>query len=142
MSALKQFTQQAPFPGYTSAPGSYDEIIDTRGGLRPHWKRFIESSAGLTAEDFGRRWSQAQRLLRENSLAHPEPATRPTHGDHPWTLDALPLMIANDEWKTVSSALQQRARLLDLTLRDLDGASQRSATTHQVPSGDLAKSAA
>ena len=132
MSALEQFTQQTPFPGYISAPGSYDEIVDSRGGLRCHWKRFVESSAGLTAEEFGRRWSQAQRLLRENSLAHPEPATRPVHGDHPWALDALPLMIAGDEWQTVSSALQQRARLLDLTLRDLYGP-QRLLTENILP---------
>ncbi len=39
----------------------------------------------------------------------------------PWELDALPLIIPADQWRTVAAALEQRATLLDLVLRDVFG---------------------
>ncbi|HMO85298.1 MAG TPA: circularly permuted type 2 ATP-grasp protein, partial [Lacipirellulaceae bacterium] len=67
-----------------------------------------------------RRWEQAQRRLRQNSLAYPD-LGNPTARRHPWELDGFPLVIGAQEWAGVAAALQQRARLLDLVLVDLFG---------------------
>jgi uncharacterized circularly permuted ATP-grasp superfamily protein/uncharacterized alpha-E superfamily protein len=67
-----------------------------------------------------RRGEQAQRLLRQNSLAYPD-LRNPTARRHPWALDGLPLIIGAAEWAGVAAALRQRARLLDQVLVDLFG---------------------
>lgn len=108
------------FRGYELAPGSYDEVFSAPGVLRPAYQTFLKAAEGLSRGEYIRRWEQAQRLLRQNSLAYPEfgdPAAR----RRPWELDGLPLVIAADEWRGVEAALIQRATLLDLVLRDLYG---------------------
>jgi uncharacterized circularly permuted ATP-grasp superfamily protein/uncharacterized alpha-E superfamily protein len=108
------------FRGYQLAPGSYDEVFSAPGELRPAWKIFLKAASGLTRTEYVRRWEQAQRRLRQNSLAYPDlgdPAVR----RRPWELDGLPLVIPANEWRTIESALMQRAKLLDLVLRDLFG---------------------
>lgn len=108
------------FGDYSGTAQSYDEIYSARGQIRPHWQRFAGAAAHLTGEEFGRRWVQAQRLLRQNSLAYPDPHD-PHARRHPWALDAYPLVITSTEWRNVSAALVQRAQVLDLVLRDLYG---------------------
>ncbi|MEX0643184.1 MAG: circularly permuted type 2 ATP-grasp protein [Pirellulales bacterium] len=106
--------------GYQLAPGSYDEVFSAPTVLRPAWKTFLRAARGLSRAEYLRRWEQAQRLLRQNSLAYPElgdPASR----RRPWELDGLPLIMMADEWRTVEVALKQRVTLLDMVLRDLFG---------------------
>ena len=117
---MQTTTNSHPFPDYVNAAGSYDEITDGDGITRPHWLKYIQSSANLNSDEFSRRWTQAQRLLRENSLAYPDPVSWKAEGS-PWALDALPLVIDAAEWQQVSAALKQRATLLDLLLRDIYG---------------------
>lgn len=108
------------FRGYELAGGSYDEVFAAPGELRPAWRTFFKAAAELNAAEYARRWEQAQRLLRQNSLAYPDPRD-PAARRHPWELDGLPLIIAADEWRGVEAALEERATLLDLVLRDLFG---------------------
>ncbi len=108
------------FRGYRLARGSYDEVYAAPGVLRPAWQVFAKAATGLTRKEYVHRWEQAQRLLRQNSLSYPDlrdPAAR----RRPWELDGLPLVIAADEWRTLETALKQRAYLLDRILRDLFG---------------------
>jgi uncharacterized circularly permuted ATP-grasp superfamily protein/uncharacterized alpha-E superfamily protein len=108
------------FGDYTCNSQSYDEVFTAAGKMHPHWQRFAEAAAHLSSDEFSRRWLQAQRLLRQNSLAYPDP-TDPHARKHPWALDAFPLAIGADEWRTMAEGLQQRAHVLDLVLRDLFG---------------------
>ncbi len=108
------------FRGYELAPGSYDEVFSSRGVLRPAWKTFLKAASGISRAEYIRRWEQAQRLLRQNSLAYPDLGD-PVARRRPWELDGLPLIIPADEWRTVEGALRQRATLLDLVLRDIFG---------------------
>ena len=108
------------FRGYELAPGSYDEVFSAPGVLRPAWQLFLKSAEGLTRGEYARRWDQAQRLLRQNSLAYPDLSDPVVHR-RPWELDGLPLIIGAGEWRTLAEALKQRATVLDLVLRDLFG---------------------
>jgi len=108
------------FGDYSGTSQSYDEVFSAPGQMRPHWQRFVGAAAHLSGEEFGRRWLQTQRLLRQNSLAYPDPGD-PHARRHPWALDAYPLVISSLEWRKVSAALVQRAQLFDLILRDLYG---------------------
>ena len=109
-----------PFGKYESAPGHFDEVYAKHGVLRPHWKRFVELTKRFGPDEFARRWEQAQRFLHQSSLASAEIHDL-RERDRTWALDPLPLLIPAHEWKTVSAGLQQRAKLLDLVLRDLYG---------------------
>ncbi|HEX4414690.1 MAG TPA: circularly permuted type 2 ATP-grasp protein [Lacipirellulaceae bacterium] len=106
--------------GYELAPGAYDEVFSAPGVLRPAWKLFLKGAEKLTRTEYMHRWEQAQRLLRQNSLTYSELSDSAARR-RPWELDGLPLIISADEWRTVSAALQQRAMLLDLVLRDVFG---------------------
>jgi uncharacterized circularly permuted ATP-grasp superfamily protein/uncharacterized alpha-E superfamily protein len=108
------------FGDYTASSQSYDEVFSAAGTMHPHWQRFADAAAHISSDEFSRRWLQAQRLLRQNSLAYPDP-TDPHARKHPWALDAFPLTIGADEWRKLSEALTQRAVVLDLVLRDLFG---------------------
>ncbi len=120
------------FSGYEGADGSYDEIFSATGELRPAWRRFVDAAEGLSRVEFGRRWEQAQRLLRENSLAYPDP-NDPSARRHPWALDALPLVIDAAQWQSVAAALKQRATLIDLVLRDIYGPQELLKSGHLPP---------
>jgi uncharacterized circularly permuted ATP-grasp superfamily protein/uncharacterized alpha-E superfamily protein len=120
VSATASSLERELFRGYELAPGSYDEVFSAPGVLRLAWKVFLKAAAGLSRVEYARRWEQAQRLLRQNSLAYPDVGD-PVERRRPWELDGLPLIIAADEWRTVEVALRERAVLLDLVLRDLFG---------------------
>ncbi len=117
---MNALAEQALFAGYSPDEKLYDEMFTAPGVLRPHWERFAQLMGGIGSEELGRRWDQVERLVRENGILYnaygdPEDVARP------WDLDALALLIAPDEWKQLSQALVQRARLLNLVLADLYG---------------------
>ena len=120
VSGLALLPNRDLFGNYSAAPGTYDELYASDGELRPAWRRFAEASAEVSLEEFVRRWSQAKRLLEQNSLAYPDP-NDPKAIAHPWALDVFPLVITAEDWRLVEEALSQRACLLNLILRDLCG---------------------
>lgn len=107
--------------GYRLDTNVYDELLDPEGSIRPHWRRLIEYLGGLDADQRAHRWERAERMLQENGInynvfADIERRLRP------WSLDPLPFVIASAEWRGLEEGLLQRARLLNLILRDLYGA--------------------
>lgn len=108
------------FQGYSPLSGVYDEFLLNSGLPRAHSEGFVTALNGIGRDEFARRWEQAQRLVHENGFAYSGYVT-PKDKPRPWELDAIPLVISSAEWKTVSTGLQQRARLLNLVLKDLYG---------------------
>lgn len=108
------------FAGYIAPSGAYDEVFVQAGEVRPAWRQFSQSITGLTRAEYLQRWEEAQKLLRQNSLANYQTGD-PAEGRPPWQLDAFPLVIGSEEWRSVASGLEQRAKLLDLVARDLLG---------------------
>ncbi len=109
-----------PFRGYRPPEGAYDEFVDASGAPRRPWQKFVSSLAQLGFGELTLRWDQAQRLIRDNGV------TYNLYGDafghaRPWPLDALPLLMAGDEWRRLSAGLEQRARLLNLVVADIYG---------------------
>lgn len=83
VAATESSLEKELFRGYELAPGSYDEVFAAPGVLRPAWKVFLKAAAGMSRAEYVRRWEQAQRLLRQNSLAYPDlgdPAASPAVG--------------------------------------------------------------
>lgn len=108
------------FSNYGPTKGVYDEFVTADGKPRPHLEQFVTLAEGLGPDELSRRWNQALRLVHENGFAyrgHVGPNAQP----RPWELDAMPVLIPASEWQELSAALQQRAQVLNLTLRDLYG---------------------
>lgn len=124
-------TAPGPLASYAPPPGVFDEVSAAPASLRPHWKRFLNAFQRIPPDVFSQRSAQADRLLTENGV------TYNVFGDgkesqRPWRLDLLPFVIGGDEWSRLEQALDQRARLLDLVVRDLYG-SQRLIRQRRLP---------
>ena len=72
------------------------------------------------AEHMQERLASVQRQIRENGVTYNVYAD-PRGIERPWELDVLPLIIPPDEWQQISSAIAQRAELLNRILLDVYG---------------------
>jgi len=107
------------FAGYQ--PGSsYDEAVGRGGDLRPHWRSLAGSLNALGRRELSRRWEQAQRQIAGHGVTF-NPHDEAGAASRPWVLDAIPLIVAEQEWQSLTESLKQRAELLELVLRDLFG---------------------
>src|SRR5262245_24691714 len=110
----------------------YDELLDDKGLIRPHWQHLIEQ---LTRDDpravARRGLERTRRLIVENGVTYNVYAD-PQGADRPWALDSVPLLLLAEEWRAIEAGLSQRARLLDALLADLYGP-QRLLSEGLVP---------
>jgi uncharacterized circularly permuted ATP-grasp superfamily protein/uncharacterized alpha-E superfamily protein len=108
---------------------AYDEL--TVDGLTPrsHWEHLIESFRSIGTEELSRRWSRAERRIRENGITYNiygDPL-----GEHrPWKIDVVPFLIPAKEWRFIEAGIVQRAELLSLILQDLYGPQKLIAEGH------------
>jgi uncharacterized circularly permuted ATP-grasp superfamily protein/uncharacterized alpha-E superfamily protein len=105
---------------YATQLGTYDEIHAAEGQLLPHWDKLmqnLEQVGGTTLEEFRQ---EAEHLFRENGVTY-NIYEDPRGQASPWSIDPIPLLIANDEWRQIEAGLIQRTELLNLILQDLYG---------------------
>ena len=106
---------------YDPIPGLHDELVCADGTIRAHWRRFVSELSALPDADLAARLRHAARLRSENGVAFSRTAAAGAGSERPWTLDFVPLLMAEDEWTALERGLDQRARLLDAVLADLYG---------------------
>jgi uncharacterized circularly permuted ATP-grasp superfamily protein/uncharacterized alpha-E superfamily protein len=105
---------------YPLSAGTYHEMLDASGAVRPHWLRLYEHLQRSTPAQLEQRQALLTRQIQENGVTYNVYAD-PKGADRPWELDLLPHLIAADEWQQVSAGIAQRARLLNAVLADLYG---------------------
>ena len=124
MSAQHQPTAHAGVAGllasYQPLAGVHDELMDARGMPRAHWLPFLEALAALDADEVPRRFTAADRYLREAGVFH-RVYDAAAGSERPWPLSHIPLLIDRTEWQTVSAGLIQRADMLEALLADVYG---------------------
>ena len=107
--------------GYAPEPGVHDEMTEPQGGgLRPAWREIADFMAELSEDEWRLRWERGQRTIREHGVTYNVYHDRQSEAGR-WRLDPVPMVLRADEWGFLSDALIQRAKLLDLILRDLLG---------------------
>lgn len=109
---------------------SYDELVTGTGTFRPHWRGLMETWSALDSEQLSERLARvsAQIANTDQILALPDSIT----GSSARSLDLLPLIIPEREWRGIAAGLVQRARLLDCILADLYGP-QRLIAEQKLP---------
>ncbi|MEM1207666.1 MAG: circularly permuted type 2 ATP-grasp protein [Planctomycetota bacterium] len=108
------------FAGYRPSTGAYDELIDADGHPRRKWTTALRGLDALGPDALDQRWAAAQRVISENGVTY-NVYSDPRGVDRPWQLDPVPLVIDQREWAALEEALIQRARVLNLILKDLYG---------------------
>jgi uncharacterized circularly permuted ATP-grasp superfamily protein/uncharacterized alpha-E superfamily protein len=107
-------------PGYRPDSAAFDEMMDERGQLRPHWKTFGSFLAQCGPQDFASRSEAVQRLLRDHGVTY-NIYDDALGTSRPWMLDLLPFIVSADDWTKVAEGLDQRARLMNVILADIYG---------------------
>ena len=122
---------------YVRLPGIPDEYIAGDGAPRAVWSRFFDAFATLTPAEIERRFSSADRHLREAGVSYRAPGEI---SDRIWPLSHLPLLIDDAEWRQLSAGIAQRAQLIELVLGDLYGEG-RLVAEGAIPAAAIAGSA-
>jgi uncharacterized circularly permuted ATP-grasp superfamily protein/uncharacterized alpha-E superfamily protein len=99
---------------------AYDELSADGVTPRPHWAHLMESLRAIGPEELGRRWSRAERRIRENGTTY-NIYGDPLGVNRAWRIDIVPLLISAGEWRFIEDGIIQRAQLLSLILEDLYG---------------------
>ena len=112
--------RSALFAGYQPVSGAFDEFLGSGGEVRPHYLPLLGALDKLGPAELKRRAETSRRLVHEQGISYN------LYGDargldRPWQIDPVPFVIAAEEWKSLETALVQRARLINRILADCYG---------------------
>ena len=98
---------------------SFDEIYDAGFNLKEYWKPILESvqNAGekvLKAKQEDIVWHIENNGVTFNTYESSKSTTK-----RYWSMDPIPFVVEEEEWSKLSRGLEQRAKLLNLILKDL-----------------------
>ena len=105
---------------YRPAPGSFDELMDATGTLRPAWEQVGAALTDLGHPELVRRQIEVDRLLDADGVTYNAFGNSDPRGRR-WALDPVPVVLDSNEWAVIESGVIQRAELLSLILADLYG---------------------
>jgi uncharacterized circularly permuted ATP-grasp superfamily protein/uncharacterized alpha-E superfamily protein len=94
-----------------------DEMVDGKGGLRPHWRSLLGVLTGLGRPTLVERAQRLERIATDEGVSTLLPGAPPD----PWRFDPIPVLLPQADFAHLASGLAQRARLLDAVLGDLYG---------------------
>ena len=96
-----------------------DEMVDGKGGLRPHWRQILGAFTAFGERGIADRMERLDQAFEEEGVSSLLPGS--AH-DHAWRCDPVPLPIAAAEFARLEEGLAQRARLMEAVLQDIYGA--------------------
>jgi len=103
-------------------PPFWDEMVDGRGGIRPHWRGIVGMLAGLPQGGLADRARRLDRAFEEEGVVTALPGEG---GDRPaqraWRCDPVPMVLPAGEFAALEAGMSQRAALLSEMLADLYG---------------------
>jgi len=106
---------------YKESINSYDEVLDQNGQVKPYWQGLFDTLEAIGISELELRNQEIVKKLKENGVTYNVYGSN-KESNRAWKLDPIPFLIHESEWKTIEEGLKQRARLLDLILKDLYGA--------------------
>ena len=101
-----------------SAVAPIDEMVDGRGGVRPHWRTLLGILGGMGEGVLGERARRLDRAFEDEGIAGVLPGSK---REAAWRCDPLPMVLPADEFARLEAGIAQRAALLEAVLADLYG---------------------
>ncbi|WP_109829442.1 circularly permuted type 2 ATP-grasp protein [Reichenbachiella versicolor] len=98
----------------------FDEVSDADGNVYPHWKEVLRQFGEMGDESLKERAEDVSRILRENGVTH-NVYGDPDGLNRAWQLDPIPMVFSEQDWSFIDQGLKQRAKLLDIVLKDIYG---------------------
>ena len=105
---------------YRPDSGSYDELLDADGAMRPSWSHVGTALDELGHDELVRRQSDVNRLLDADGVSYNAFGSTDPRGRR-WSLDPVPMVLSSPEWAEIEAGVIDRAELLDLILSDIYG---------------------
>ena len=118
-------------PGYAGLSGRHDEAVAPDGTLRPVWARFFQTLGPDPVAALRAAGEQARRSVIEQDISLNIYSGEGSSAAA-WPLDAVPLLLEDADWTSLSDGLRQRARLFNTLLKDLYGP-QRHLRSGAIP---------
>lgn len=106
------------FDTYVSE-SSFDEMYDDKDNIREGWKKVLNDIENAGLEVLRDKQSEIDWHLQDNGVTYNIYDDHEGPKNRSWSLDPIPFVIEEEEWKTVSKGLQQRAKLFNLIIKDL-----------------------
>jgi uncharacterized circularly permuted ATP-grasp superfamily protein/uncharacterized alpha-E superfamily protein len=109
---------------------AYDEMVTGQGLIRSHWQPLLATLSELGPGGLAERAERGRQYLEDEGVTYnlyelPDGTggaiAPPLPEQRPWRLDPVPVLLSAEEWQGIEAGLMQRARLLDLVLRDIYG---------------------
>ncbi len=98
---------------------SCDEMFDENKNIKKSWSEIankLESAGFNTLEE---KQAEIDWLLEDNGVTFNIYDNIDDNANRTWSLDPIPFVISELEWENIKKGLQQRAKLLNLILKDL-----------------------
>lgn len=105
---------------YARDKAAFDELMTDDGQIKPAWQNFLGHFTPLSDENKQHMALKLKRHVNENGLAH-DVYAETDDSAQPWGIDLLPFIISAEEWAWLTSAVIQRARLLNEVMKDIYG---------------------
>jgi len=105
------------FQGY-STDSFFDEMFESLGAVRPHYRRLFDRYGGMSIEEFEKKRAAADNAFLSQGV------TFTVYSDNEGTerifpFDLIPRIIPQREWEHVEIGLSQRITALNLFLHDI-----------------------
>jgi uncharacterized circularly permuted ATP-grasp superfamily protein len=94
-------------------------IVDDHAILRRGLTQIITECGDMKVVGEAETSAQALRLIRDNGVTYT--ANAEAGVDRPWTLDPVPVVLDQEDWRTLARGVAQRAKLMDAVLGDAYG---------------------
>jgi uncharacterized circularly permuted ATP-grasp superfamily protein/uncharacterized alpha-E superfamily protein len=106
------------FDGY-ELKSSQDEMFDKDKNVKQEWREILDSLKSSTFEELEAKQNEIDWFLKENDVTYNVYENLDAKVNRSWSLDPIPLVISSQEWDETAAGLKQRAKLLNLILKDL-----------------------
>lgn len=105
---------------YNPSRDHYDEYLSPENQPREAWQKFEQDLRMFSMEDLSSRQQTVERIIQENGITY-NIYDENQGKSHPWTMDVIPMILSNNEFRWMESALIQRLKLFNEILSDVYG---------------------
>jgi len=127
----KKVAGSSLFAAYAPIAGTYDEVFDADGRVRPPARRAIELLEAIGSREFRARQKLADATFLKSGITFSVYSDE-RGSERIFPFDLIPRLIAAADWKKLSAGLEQRVRALNAFLADVYG-KQRILREKVVP---------